>query len=153
LRTNPTDKESQTYNLKVLTFWSGTVEDYILWKKDIMKVLVGQNVTSAANKFAMIRRVLEGDALAAFKKAAAEEAVETTVSYDKCHEKLTEHVFPKNALVTQRQWFHRYLHKKSTDSMREFVARINEINAMMVEFPPKIRQKSTNFGRRNEGLT
>ena len=137
LRTNPTDKDSQIYDMKVLTFKSGTVEEYILWKKDLKKVLMGQNVTSGPNKFAMTRRVLDGDALAAFDKAAEEEAVETVVSFGKCLEKLAEHVFPKNALVAQRQWFHRYLHKKVSETMREFVTRINEMNAMMVEFPPK----------------
>ena len=101
LRTNPTDKDSQIYDMKVLTFKSGTVEEYILWKKDLKKVLMGQNVTSGPNKFAMTRRVLDGDALAAFEKAAEEEAVETVVSFSKCLEKLAEHVFPKNALVTQ----------------------------------------------------
>ena len=44
---------------------------------------MGQNVTSGPNKLAMTRRVLDGDALAAFEKAASEEAVETTVSFFK----------------------------------------------------------------------
>jgi hypothetical protein len=63
IRTNPTDKDSQTYDMKVLTFHTGTVEEFLLWKKDLNKVLVGQNVLSAPDKFAMTRRLLDGDAL------------------------------------------------------------------------------------------
>jgi hypothetical protein len=51
------------------------------------------------------------------------------------------HVFPNNALTIQRQWFHRYLHKRIDNSMREFAARINEINAMMEEFPPEFKKE------------
>jgi hypothetical protein len=32
---------------------------------------------------------------------------------------------------------HHYLHKTVAVLMREFVARINDVNAMMVQFPPK----------------
>jgi hypothetical protein len=49
---------------------------------------------------------------------------------------LAVHVFPKNALATQRQWFHRYMKKTNKYTMREYVARVNEMNSMMVEFPP-----------------
>lgn len=55
LRTNPHDKDSQTYDMKVLTFHTGRVEDFLLWKKDLNKVLVGQNVQSAQDKYAMTR--------------------------------------------------------------------------------------------------
>ena len=135
IRTNPTDKDSQTYDMKVLTFHTGSVEEFLLWKKDLTKVLVGQNVLSAPDKFAMTRRLLDGDALAAFNTQAAMYSQETDANYTLCMQALSTHVFPKNALTIQRQWFHRYLHKKVDNSMREFVARINEINAMMEEFP------------------
>jgi hypothetical protein len=136
LRTNPNDKHSQTYDMKVLTYHTGTVEEFLLWKKDLNKVLVGQNVLSATDMFAMTRRLLDGDALAAFNTKAVTLSQETEANYTLCMQALSIHVFPKNALTIQRQWFHRYLHKRMENSMREFVARINEINAMMEEFPP-----------------
>ena len=136
LRTNPSDKDSQTYDLKVLTFKSGSVEEFLLWKKDLYKVLTGQNVQSATGKFAMTRRLLEGDALAAFNAEATTQSQETDANYTKCMHKLATYVFPKNALTIQRQWFHRYLHKPTEIKMREFVARINEINAYLDEYPP-----------------
>lgn len=80
IRTNPTDKDSQTYDIRVLTFHTGTVEEFLLWKKDLLKILVGQNVLSAPDKFAMTRRLLDGDALAAFD-AEASLCSETEVNY------------------------------------------------------------------------
>jgi hypothetical protein len=140
IRTNPTDKDSQTYDMKVLTFHTRTVEEFLLWKKDLNKVLVGQNVLSAPDKFAMTRRLLDGDALAAFNTKASTCSQETDANYTLCMQALSTHVFPKNALTIQRQWFHRYLHKRVDNSMREFVARINEINTMMEEFPPEFKK-------------
>ena len=56
LRTNPHDKDSQTYDMKVLTFHTGRVEDFLLWKKDLNKVLVGKYVHSAQDKHPMTSR-------------------------------------------------------------------------------------------------
>jgi hypothetical protein len=101
IRTNPTDKDSQTYDMKVLTFHTGTVEEFLLWKKDLNKVLVGQNVLSAPDKFAMTRRLLDGDALAAFNTKASTCSQETDTNYTLCMQALSTHVFPKNALTIQ----------------------------------------------------
>jgi hypothetical protein len=141
LRTTPNDKDSQTYDVKVLTFKCGSVEEFLLWKKDLNKVIVGQNVLSAPGKYAMTRRLLDGDALAAFNAEATKQGQETDDHYTKCMHSLSIHVFPKNALTIQRQWFHRYLHKRIEDTMREFVARVNEINEMMEHFPPAFNKQ------------
>jgi hypothetical protein len=77
LRTDPSNKDSQTFNTKVLTYHSGSVEEFLLWKKDLEKGLVGQNVTSAPGKYTMTRRLLNQDALAAFNKVATQNAQET----------------------------------------------------------------------------
>jgi uncharacterized protein YidB (DUF937 family) len=38
--------------MKALTFSSGTVEEFIMWKRDhLLKICVGQHVTDAAGKF------------------------------------------------------------------------------------------------------
>jgi hypothetical protein len=93
------DKDSQTYDLKVLTFKSGSIEEFFLRKKDLYKVLARQNVQSASGKFAMTRCLLEGDALAAFNAEATMKGQETDANYMKCMHKLATHVFPKNALT------------------------------------------------------
>jgi hypothetical protein len=85
LRTNPNDKDSQQYDIKVLTYHTGTVKEFLLWKKDLNKVLVGQNVLSAPGKFAMTRRLLlDGDALAAFNTKAETLSQETEANYTLC---------------------------------------------------------------------
>jgi hypothetical protein len=48
LRTNPTNEDSPTYDMKALTFSSGTVEEFIMWKRDLLKICVGQHVSDAA---------------------------------------------------------------------------------------------------------
>jgi hypothetical protein len=136
LRTIPANDESPTYDMKVLTFKSGTVEEYVQWKKDLMKICTGQNVNDAVGKYAMTRRLLDGDALAAFNKAATAAGNETLANYNTVMKALAVHVFPKNALAIQRQWFRRYMKKTNKYTMREYVARVIEMNAMMVEFPP-----------------
>jgi hypothetical protein len=136
LRTNPSNDDSPTYDLKALTFKAGSVEEFILWKRDLTKICVGQNVSDAAGKYAMTRRLLEGDALAAFNKAATATGNETNTNYSTTMRALATHIFPKNALALQRQWFHRFMRKPSKHTMREYVARVIEINEMLAEFPP-----------------
>jgi hypothetical protein len=136
LRTNPNNDDSPTYDMKALTFTSGSVEEYIMWKRDLRKICVGQHVTDPAGKFAMTRRLLDGDALAAFNRAAESFGNETNMNYNNSMNELAKHVFPMHALVLQRQWFHRFMKKPGKHQMRQYVARVNEINYMMVEFPP-----------------
>ena len=139
LRTNPTEADSQIYELKVRTFRTGTVEEFILWKRDLQKVLEGQNVTRPANKFAMARRVLEGDPLAAFNKQASILLTENENTFESCMEALANHVFPALALSNQKQWFRRSddMRKKNTMTTRNWMARLAEMNEMLSDFPPK----------------
>jgi hypothetical protein len=83
LRTNPTEVDSQVYELKVRTFRTGTAEQFIIWKRDLEKVLNGQNVTGSTEKFAMARRLLDGDALATFNKEATTLCAESNVNFGK----------------------------------------------------------------------
>ena len=137
LRTNPTEANSQIYEMRVRTFKTGTVEQFILWKRDLNKVLVGQNVTALMQKFAMARRLLDGNALAAFnEEATALQNVETEATFEFCLQALAKHLFPKYALVAQKQWFRQSVHKKPGLRTREWLARLTKINEMLVEFPP-----------------
>jgi hypothetical protein len=136
LRTNPTDKDSQTYELRVLLFEHGPVEEFIRWKRDLNKILIGQNVTTASNKYAMVRRTLAGDALAAFDRHASTFGPETDDNYGKTLNALAEYIFPRNALILQKHWMRRAIKKPFKTTVRSWVTRINEINDMLVEFPP-----------------
>jgi hypothetical protein len=138
LRCNPTDSNSLQYELKVRSFGTGTVEQYILWKRDLDKLIKGQNLERAEDKFEMARKVLEGDALAIFNEKAHDEVVEDDESFKKCLEGLANHVFPQNALTNQKAWLRRSddVYKKPHIKTRTWVARLNEINLMLKEFPP-----------------
>jgi NACalpha-BTF3-like transcription factor len=138
LRCTPSDTDSLQYELKVRSFESGSVEQYILWKRDLDKLFKGQNLSNAEDKFEMTRKVLTGDALAVFQEAAYAQIVEDDNSYAICIDALALHVFPKNALTHQKAWMRRseYAHKPIKAKTRTWVARLNEINQMLAQFPP-----------------
>jgi hypothetical protein len=138
LRSNPTDKDSQLYELRVRSFANGTPEQFILWKRDLDKVIKGQNVTRPTDKYEMARRVLYGDALAVFDKEALTLVQEDEESFQKCLKALANHVFPKNALSSQKAWLRHSddVKKKPNMPTRTWTARLQEINQMLSEFPP-----------------
>ena len=86
----------------------------------------------------MARKVLEGDALAIFNEKAHDKVIKDDKSFKKCIEGLAKHVFPKNALTNQKAWLHHSdnMYKKPNVKTRTWVARLNEINLMLKEFPP-----------------
>lgn len=138
LRSNPSEKDSQLYELKARSFAAGTVEQYILWKRDLDKILKGQNVTRPKDKYEMARRVLYGDALAVFDKEAHTLVLEDEDNFEKCIRAVADHVFPKNALSCQKAWLRRSddVRKQPNMATRIWTARLQEINQMLSEFPP-----------------
>ena len=46
---------SQTYKMTACAFTKGTLGEWLEQQKDINKVLIGQNITSGPNQFAMAR--------------------------------------------------------------------------------------------------
>jgi hypothetical protein len=93
-------------------------------------------VTDPAGKYAMMRHLLDGDALAAFNRAAEGFGNESNANFNNSMKELAKHVFPMHALALQHQWFHCYMKKPSKHRMSEYVAHVNEFNTMLVEFPP-----------------
>ena len=103
---NPTQADSQLYELKAWSFNTGTVEQFILWKRDLDKIIKGQNMTRPVDKYAMARRVLEGDALATFDEQALTLGIKSEENFIKSMEVLATHIFPKLALSIQKAWLH-----------------------------------------------
>jgi hypothetical protein len=60
-----------------------------LTKKAILKVIVGQNITTGPGRFAMAQRILDGDALAAFNETAEKQTSETTATCVICMDAVT----------------------------------------------------------------
>ena len=84
----------------------------------------------------MHRRLLKGDALAKFNTAAAARGNETVQNLVIVLNDVTTHVFPDKALTKQRLYMNRYLRKPLQTKMRQYMARINEINNYLPSFPP-----------------
>ena len=76
------DTNSLQYELKVCFFESGNVEQYILWKCNLKNLIKGQILKMP--KFEMMRKVLEGDALAVFNEKAFAKIVEDEDSFRNC---------------------------------------------------------------------
>ena len=135
LRTVPNDEGSATHDLIVPYFSTGTPEEWLRWKRDLGRVLQGQNVTTGPGKYSMTRRLLEGDALAAFNAAAAVHGNENNDNFLACIDDVTAHIFPARALQMQKRFMRRFLRKPAGVKTREFVARVNEMNNFIREFP------------------
>ncbi len=103
LRSNPGNADSATYELTVAYFRTGTPEEWLLVRKAILEICTGQNLTTGPQRFTLARRVLKGDALAAFNDQASEEGNETLATFNTCLRHVTDHVFPARALQTQKR--------------------------------------------------
>jgi hypothetical protein len=138
LRSNPTEKNSPEYEMQAKIFATGSVEQYIWWKRDLYKILAGQHVTRAQDKFTMARRLLHGDALSVFEAHAIGKDETKNEDFETVMRGLATHVFPKNALANQKAWLRRSKQARKTSDLltRRWVARIQEINMMLPDFPP-----------------
>ena len=97
LRSNPTNADSATYELTVAYFRTGTPEEWLLVRKAILEICTEQNLTTGPQRFTLARRVLKGDALAAFNDQAADEGAEMLATFGMCLRHVTEHVSPARA--------------------------------------------------------
>ena len=139
LRNDPADDTSPTYELTVPYFSTGTCEEWLKFRANVDRVLLGQHVTTGPAKFLVARRLLTGDALSVFN-AALEElgANETNNSYELCMDALARHVFPKRASQLQKRYMRRFVRKPATMSTKQFAARLQELNAYLPKFPTAI---------------
>ena len=136
LRAQPNNENSQTYELTVPVFRSGTPEEWLLCKRDIKRIIRGQNVTTGPEMYAMARRILDGEALTAFELAATTRGNENVENFSNCLNDVTNHFFPRRALVLQKRWMRYYLRKEEEMSIREYVGRVDELNKYLEQFPP-----------------
>ena len=138
LRSNPSEKKSPVYDMQAKSFASGSVEQYIWWKRDLYKIIAGQDITRPQDKFTMASRLLHGDALSVFENIVMSKDQTDPEEFDKAMKELALHIFPKNALALQKSWLRQSQNARKTSEMltRRWVARITEINMMLPEFPP-----------------
>jgi hypothetical protein len=135
LRSSRADENSLTYELTVPFFRSGTPEELLIFLKLVKRVIAGTNTTTGPNQYALIRRLLQGEALTAFNNAATRNGTETQEHFKACCEDLIRHVFPRKSLVMQKRWMRRFLRKPMEIKTREFIGRLTELNDYLSKFP------------------
>ena len=134
LYTTPSDTDSPQYEMTVPIFKTGTPERWLETRKSIDKVFLGLNLTSGPYQYQQVRRILQGDALATFDKAATKHGNETTNNLKLCLDEVTKHVFPNCALQKQKRYMRRALRKPRDMSIKEYDARLEELNNMLKWF-------------------
>ena len=82
-------------------FRSGTPEEWLLVKKTLLKIIIGQNITQGPSKYSLARRVLEGNILAQFDAKAAELGNKNNTNFNTCLDSVTAYVFLARALQVQ----------------------------------------------------
>jgi hypothetical protein len=135
LRAVPLDDKSQLYSLSIPYFSTGTPESWIIFRKNLDKVLIGQNVTTGPPTYAMARRVLEGAALAKFEASVVERGTETLEHFALVIGDMGAYVFPQRALQMEKRFMRRFMRKPRKLKMREFMARVEELNHDLRYFP------------------
>ena len=118
LRSTPSNKKSPVYDMQAKSFATGTVEQFILWKRDLYKIIEGQDIQNPKDKFTMAQRLLHGDALAVFNQAAMTKDQTDPEDFEKTIRELAAHIFPKNALALQKSWLHRSKNARRTNDIQ-----------------------------------
>ena len=88
----PGDSNSSKYVIKVLVYDFGHPEEWINFVKLINKCLVGQNITTGPAMYAVVQRVLEGDAKAQFNLQTAAHRNQTVINFKNVMATMTAHV-------------------------------------------------------------
>merc|ERR1712127_1028673 len=69
-RSQPAEANSPSYDVTIPYFGSGTPEEWLRFRSSLDKVIHGHNATTGPSRYALVRKLLEGDALAAFEQVA-----------------------------------------------------------------------------------
>jgi hypothetical protein len=85
-----------------------------------------------------VRRLLEADALAVFEQKVSTLGAETANNCTTGLDAVAALIFPQQAMLLQKRYMRWYLRKPAGMSTRDYVARLNEINAYLPSFPPAI---------------
>lgn len=140
LYTNPTDNDSPQFEMTVRIFKSGTPEEWLVTREAIQKVLYGLNLTNGPGQYQQVRRILQGDALATFNKAATKQGTETQAHLVLVLDAVTKHVFPVNSLQKQKRYMRRFMRKPRDMSIKEYNARLEELNTYLSWFCDEVAE-------------
>lgn len=135
LRNDPDDPESPKYSVSVPYFSTGTCEEWLQFRRNLDRVLEGQGITTGPQSFVVARRLLTGAALTTFENKARG-LNETVANFTAALDAVAKDIFPARAVLVQKRFLRRFARKPQSMKMREYVARIVEINEYLPQFPP-----------------
>ena len=136
LKNVPTDPNSSTFRINVPYYRGGRGEEYILFRRNVDKIFTGQAVTDVNTKFSIMRRLLQGAALATFNTKAAEYEAEIEEVFVLALNAVRNAAFPKRAISKQKRYMRRHMHKGINVPFKEFLNRVIEMNNYFKEMPP-----------------
>ena len=135
LRTIPANDTSPQYELEVPIFRDGSLEEYLIFLRNLKKVFTGQNLTTGPQQYDTARHLLAGDALACFNQAAANRGNETVDHLKECLDDLTRHIFPMKAYVKQKRYMRHGMQKPPLMTARQWVTCVRELDGYLPLFP------------------
>ena len=155
LRVNPADEaDLQTYKYPYLVFEDGTVEDLLLWKKQVEEVIGKKPIKTPEAKFSMVRNMLDGAARNRWDTIVERETKRPTTNARGVKVEAkgeTEVTFSVTCELFKRSWFkptsraltiqRDYLQHnirfptKAELTLEEFFNRILNINSKLRDFP------------------
>ena len=138
LRNIPDDPNSSTFRVNVPYYRGGRGEEYILFKRNLEKVFVGQNVNDNPTRFSIMRRLLQGAALATFNNKVEEYEEESEGVFVSGLMAVRNAAFPKRAVSKQKRYMRRHMHKGISCSFKNFLNRVQEMNGYFREMPPNV---------------
>ena len=136
LRSNPTEATSATCDLSIPHFSTGSPEEWFKFVDNLKKIITGQNIADAADRHALCRRLLDGDALTSFEAKATELGPTNIENFDPCLKAVTDSVLPARAVIVQKRYLRRAVRKPRSWKTRDWIARVHEINNRVPHMDP-----------------
>eukprot|EP00957_Ditylum_brightwellii_P187654 14289737-Ditylum_brightwellii.AAC.1 len=78
--------------------------------------------------YAVAKILLKGDALMVFEQSEIPHRNQTVPHFELCLDDVAEHVFPEKAGQIQKRYMRRNIHYSKDYTLKELVARIQELN-------------------------
>jgi len=136
---NPSEKKSGTYKVYIAPFAFGDAEQWLQFKSKLDLVINGQGLLEdGPARFNLTRSLLKGEALRVFNDKALELKSETKNVHIKCLQAVTEHVFPEQALHTQKRYMRRSVFNTSHGRCGHSALAINDFSVITAPIIKKI---------------
>ena len=131
----PGQADSTTYNLSIPYFGQGSAEEWLMFLDNLNKGIVGQNITDGPGRYALAEKLLIGEMLTAFRTQTNARGNRTIVNFNIVMQDLASYVFKANDYRDQKSYMRRHMKKPRNLAIRQYVARVNELNSYLTMFP------------------